>query len=273
MVTTEYADGRFGRYRLRMAAGGCPTPFLELCCGRTGSAAGRAWEPVPSSPFAEVARFEYEGGQYYHKRYLERGWLETVKAWAFGSRAERAWRGGHLLEENAFATPQMLVAGWRGAGCFTVTRAVTEGAKLGQYVQGLGIQADPRAQRALRTVAEELGRVVGRMHARGIVHGDLRWGNILVVEEKPGCPKFVFLDNERTRRYGRTPGRKVLKNLVQLNFVPDGLLSRTQRMRFWRAYRAEHGTLRGEPKQWIRRVVARTAWRQVRRAGKNRDVQ
>ena len=65
----------------------------------------------------------------------------------------------------------------------------------------------------------------------------------------------------------------MLKNLVQLNLVPDGWLSRTQRMRFWRAYRAENQTLRGDPKQWIRRVVARTAWRQARQARKNYHVQ
>ena len=135
MVTTEYVDGRFGRYRLRMAADCCPRPFLELCCGRAGVQAGIAWEPVPSSPCAEVARFEYDGGQYYHKRYLERGWPETIKAWLFGSRAERAWRGGHLLEENAFGVPQMLVAGWQGARCFMVTRAVAGGLKLEQYVR------------------------------------------------------------------------------------------------------------------------------------------
>jgi len=104
---------------------------------------------------------------------------------------------------------------------------------------------------------------VGRMHARGIVHGDLRWGNILVVEG-PERPRFVFLDNERTRQYLRTPKRKVLKNLVQLNFVSDELLTRTERARFWRAYRAEHPTLAGEPRLWIRRVLARTAQRQAR---------
>ena len=115
-MTAEYVDGHFGRYRLKRAAAGCcPRPFLELCCDGIGPEAGIAWAPVPSSPCAKVVRFEYDGGWYYHKRYLERGWLETVKAWVLGSRAERAWRGGRLLEENGFGAPQMLVAGWHGA--------------------------------------------------------------------------------------------------------------------------------------------------------------
>ncbi len=263
------SDCCWGRYRLRMGAGCCTTRFLELCVARGEGKGPGTWERVASSPFAEVARFEYEGWQYYHKRYLGRGWLEGVKARVFGSRAERARQGGHLLETNAFDVPEMVVTGWRGAECFAVTRAVVGGVSLAQYVQGLRSRADRRAQRMLRTAAEELGRIVGRMHARGIVHGDLRWGNVLVVES-PERLRFVFLDNERNCQYARTPNRKVLKNLVQLNLVPDGLLTRTDRMRFWRAYRAEHRTLAGDQKPWIRRIVARTAWRQARRMRKDR---
>ncbi|HSW01653.1 MAG TPA: lipopolysaccharide kinase InaA family protein [Sedimentisphaerales bacterium] len=216
-----------------------------------------------------MVRFAYEGGQYYRKRYLGRGWLEGVKARIVGSRAERAWRGTDLLETHAFEVPQMIVTGWRGADCFMVTRAVAGGVSLMQYMQGLRSQADREAWRIRRVVAEELGRIVGRMHTQGIVHGDLRWGNVLVVADSRR-PRFVFLDNERTRHYTRTPKRRVLKNLVQLNLVPDGVLTRTERMRFWCAYRAEHKTLAGDPKQWIRRVIARTVWRRARRMRKNR---
>lgn len=263
------SDCRCGRYRLRMGPGCCTTRFLELCVARGEGKAPGTWEPVASSPFAEVARFEYEGWQYYHKRYLGRGWLEGIKARVLGSRAERAWRGAHLLETHAFGVPETVVTGWRGADCFAVTRAVVGGMSLAQYIQGLRSQADRRAQRTLRTAVEELGRVVGRMHAKGLVHGDLRWGNILVVE-KAGQRRFVFLDNERTCQYAQTPKRKVLKNLVQLNLVPDNLLTRTDRMRFWLAYREQHRALTGDSKAWIRRIVARTEWRQARRAKKNR---
>jgi hypothetical protein len=234
-----------------------------LCCDPESKDAGGRWEPIASSSFARVVRFEHEGDQYYHKRYLGRGWLEGVKARVFGSRAQRAWRGGHLLEVNSFGVPEMVVIGEQGADCFAVTRAVVGGVGLLEYARRLRLRADRQSQRMRRTLAEELGRVVGRMHARGIVHGDLRWGNILVVEG-PERPRFVFLDNERTRQYLRTPKRKVLKNLVQLNFVSDELLTRTERARFWRAYRAEHPTLAGEPRLWIRRVLARTAQRQAR---------
>lgn len=265
----EASDCFLGRYRLRMGSDCCTKGFLELCIAREAGEAPCTWTPVGSSPFAEVARFEYEGRQYYYKKYLQRDWLEGIKARVLGSRAERAWRGTRLLEAHAFEAPRMIVAGWRGAACFAVTLAVAGGVSLPQYVRGLRSRADLQADRMRRTVAEELGRIVGRMHAKGIVHGDLRWGNILVVED-PGRLRFVFLDNERNRRYARTPKRKVLKNLVQLNFVPDGVLTRTERMRFWRAYRAEHRTLAGDRKQWIRRVTARTAWRQARRMKKNR---
>jgi len=242
-----------------------------MCAGPRAHEARSGWERVGSSPFAEVYRLEYEGRPYYYKRYLERKGLERVKGWVLGSRAQRAWRGGCLLEENGLGAPETVVAGWRGADCFTVTRAVVKSRALGHYVQTLRAPMGPEARRKRRMAAEELGRVVGRMHACRIAHGDLRWGNILVIEEEGGGVRFVFLDNERTRRYRRLPGRKVLKNLVQLNMIRDGVLSRTDRMRFWRAYRAANPTLPGEYKQWVRRVLARTALRWRRRAQKNRE--
>ena len=142
---------------------------------------------------------------------------------------------------------------------------------MGQYVRRLKTQIDRRAQRAVWSVAEELGRMVGRMHKCGIVHGDLRWGNILV-EVEPESVQFVLLDNERTRRYQRVPRRKILKNLVQLNVIPPLALSRTERMRFWLAYRAENSALPGAHKQWVRRVIARTTRRLARRAKKKHSV-
>lgn len=271
-MVADYVDCHFGKYHLKARAGYCLAPFLELCCGETGAETGNTWEPVASSAFAAVSRFEWEGRPYYYKRYLERGWLEAVKARVFGSRAERAWRGGLLLEENAFATPEVVVAGWRGAACFAVTRAVVGGMGLEQYLRRMKARTGPEARRAAWRVEEELGRMVGRMHKDGIIHGDLRWGNVLV-EGEPENLRFVLLDNERTKRYRRAPRRKILKNLVQLNMIPNLAMSRTERMRFWRAYRAENDTLQGTHKQWIRLVMARTMRRLVRRSKKKRSSQ
>ncbi len=270
-MTPGYDDCRFEGYSLKMLRGSCPQGLLEICAGPRAHEIRSGWERVSSSSFAEVYRFEYEGRPYYYKKYLERKGLETVKAWVLGSRARRAWRGGCLLAASGLGAPQMVVAGWRGADCFAVTRAVVNARVLGEYVQTLSASLGPEARRKRWLVAEELGRVVGRMHARRIAHGDLRWGNILVIEEQEGGIRFVFLDNERTRCYPWLPDRKVLKNLVQLNMVHDRVLSRTERMRFWQAYRAENSALRGEHKQWVRRVLARTAWRWARRAQKNRE--
>ena len=108
-------------------------------CAATGSARrpGLRGRRCPVRRVRRSSGSSTTDGWYYHKRYLERGWLEAVKAWVLGSRAERAWRGGRLLEENGFGTPQMLVAGWHGARCFTVTRAVAEGLHLERYVREL----------------------------------------------------------------------------------------------------------------------------------------
>lgn len=267
-MTVCYEKIRFGGYCLRVLPEFYHEEFLKVCCRGDGARSG--WERVSSSPYASVNRFGHRGELYYHKRYLRRGSLEQIKALVFGSRAERAWRGGCLLQDCGLGVPETVVAGWRYSDCFTVTRAITEEWRLGQYVQRMHATADRRAR---CRIAMELGRTVGKMHRQGIAHGDLRWGNILVLEGDTGGIELVFLDNERTRRYRRLSRREVLKNLVQLNMVPSGLLSRTDRLRFWRAYQAESGMAGDEQKPWMRRILARTAWRWKRRAKKGRDPQ
>jgi hypothetical protein len=71
------------------------------------------------------------------------------------------------------------------------------------------------------------------MHDKGIFHGDLRLGNILV-KEAPPCHserseaesknllkqedfQFYFLDNERTKKFNSLHWKLRIKNLVQIN--------------------------------------------------------
>ncbi|WP_236631532.1 lipopolysaccharide kinase InaA family protein [Endozoicomonas numazuensis] len=58
------------------------------------------------------------------------------------------------------------------------------------------------------------GEYIGQMHKAGIVHGDLRAGNILMEPSSP--PHFVMIDIERNSHHKIVPLSLVRKNLVQL---------------------------------------------------------
>jgi hypothetical protein len=51
--------------------------------------------------------------------------------------------------------------------------------------------------------------------------------------------RFTLIDNEHNIRKSPPPGKMLLRNLIQLNILPAAELSRTDRMRFFRAWRRQ----------------------------------
>ncbi len=188
---------------------------------------------MPASAFARVARNPRL--RLYYKEFLPRGPLERVKSLLRGSRAQRARRHGEALLAAGFGAPSNVAWGALpgGHGYLFTREAPGRGVDtlLAPGCRGAGL-------RSRRRLLRELGAFIGRLHAAGFVHGDLRPGNVLCVEEE-GRFDFTLLDNERTVRRRPPPGRGLLRNLMQLNMLPPGVLSRSDRLRFFLAWRAQ----------------------------------
>jgi hypothetical protein len=130
-----------------------------------------------------------------------------------GWRALRAFRMGTALGDVGFAAPAVVLAAVRGDEGLLVTRD-TGGEGL---LEALGRHAT--ARRAKRPLLAALGAEVARLHRAGFVHGDLVPANVRLVGER-----FVFLDNDRTRRSRLLVLFTARRNLVQLGrFVVAGL--------------------------------------------------
>jgi hypothetical protein len=199
---------------------------------------------------------------------LHRNRLDPIKEIFRGTRAERAFRGHQLLRKNGLGAPEIVAVGKKGPQSFIVSDAVRNGRGLGQYFREAYIL--PLSNEAIakkRRVVRKLGHTVGRLHALGMFHGDLRWGNIIVDESNPFRLLFLFLDNERTAHYRRLPYRKRLKNLVQLNMDSSPIVNRTDRLRFIQAYLEENPDLVPKQRLWIRRIIKKTAKRLAKKSG------
>src|SRR5262249_8956801 len=142
-----------------------------------------------------------------------------------GWRAVRAFRMGEALRNAGFAAPEVVTAARHGRSGLLVTRDAGGEDLLAAVA---AFSPDRGAKRAL---LRALGTEIGRLHRAGFVHGDLVPANIRWVDGR-----FVFLDNDRTRRSAvlvRLTGRR---NLVQLGrFVVRGL-TLTDRARVLGAY-------------------------------------
>jgi tRNA A-37 threonylcarbamoyl transferase component Bud32 len=110
-----------------------------------------------------------------------------------------------------------------------------------------------------RSLIECFGKTIGQMHNKGIFHGDLRLGNVLVQQKEKGM-RFFFLDNERTKKFQRLPARLRLKNLVQINMFQENIIN-ADRMRFFRKYCAQNSLTKKTEKDLAKHVLKKTEQR------------
>jgi len=223
---------------------------------------------IPASQYARVFKaslsFSGQVHQFYIKQYLHRSPWDIVKHILRPSRGMRAFRASLLLQRNGFFVPPVVAVGEdrRFVFCtrsFLLTSGIENARPLYEWVVGLsGSDAISRGRR--RALVCELGHTIGRMHALGICHGDLRPGNVLA-EEIGGKWTFHLLDNERTRRLPYLPRYLRIKNLVQIGMVGDEYLGYSDRMRFFREYLRTNPRLHNRRKNLAAAVVSRTRQR------------
>lgn len=256
-----------------------------LKCGRS-SLVVRADVPFGES----VVRVAY-------KRYSRRNlWKATVGAFRT-SRAFRAWRLARLLRECGIPNPRPLVAvtprsrrilpGSR-PGMGAPRRILPGSRRVDSYLateyvdgfplHGLGdrISSLPMGARvrAVVHVAEDVGRLLGRLHAAGFRHRDLKTGNILIAGNvrEPDSLSAVLIDLDgvsRRRTLSRSARIRDLSRLC-VCFGP-GLPQRVSAgVRFVQCYLATCGDANWPWRDGWRRLVAATAKRGRQRARKRK---
>jgi len=227
---------------------------------------------VPASCSAQVFKCSISSGgvgrTFYLKKYLCRSVLDFVKHLARPSRARRAFDASLMLQANGFKAPAVVGLFERRIGPICIdnlllTEEVGSSVSLAQVLTEISRDAGGNAVTRKRSLIRAFAETMGRMHSRGIFHGDLRLGNVLVVEDR-GKWRFFFLDNERTRKFYLLPLRLRLKNLVQVNMFREGITN-TDRMRFFKTYLGMNPGVHMHYRQWAARILAKTICRLKRK--------
>jgi serine/threonine protein kinase len=204
------------------------------------------FEKLGSSKFALVLRFNilFKAKVYsiVLKKYFIRNFSDCLKFIFRKTRAQRAYEAGQMLIENGFLTPPAVAHGKQ----FLMTMDVKDSTQLFKLLETL-----PPEKK--KTMIEQFAKTIGKMHDKGIVHGDLRLGNVLVKSTighferseaesrnllKEENFQFYFLDNERTRKYEQVPWKLRVKNLVQINMHRDNV-DENDRKLFFDTYLAQ----------------------------------
>ena len=246
-IGMNYQEIRISGYRLEFSdsfpAG---TVFNSEGTGFFSDGQRSSFVKLPSSKFAKVFKFNvYLKGKIHSlilKQYLNRSFFDILKNSLRPCRAQRAFKAGQMLKRYGFFTPDVVAVGKKTfvgitTKNFLITGQVEDSVPLYKM---LDIDISQKQQ-----LIKQFGQTVGRMHAAGIFHGDLRLGNVLV---KPvvslSNPKddnrfvFIFLDNERTKKFKKLPESLRLKNLVQISMSRENI-SDSDRMHFLDAYLAQ----------------------------------
>ena len=221
---------------------------------------------IPSSESARVHKFTVnfngvERGVYF-KQYLSKSVWKFVKRLVRASRAKRAFEATKMLAENGFDVPAIIAMGecnsvFSDRLDFLATLEVEKTKPIYQTISESRQSLSQQQLRHRRGLIRAFGQTIGRMHASGIFHGDLRLGNVLARQEETGW-RFFFLDNERTRKFSRLPCRLRVKNLVQVNMAPPGLFTNTDRMRFFKEYCTENAAAKEQKITLIREILKTT---------------
>jgi len=197
------------------------------------------WNDVPASKYAFVAR-RHGAIPVYFKMFYPRSKVEWIKSLVRGSRCRRAVDATSLLTRSGFNTPSTLQSGriknGKNKGLeFFVSESVPAAGFADYVYEHWARPVELERLQLKREMLRDLGSVIGRLHNQGIVHGDLRPNNVLVLER--GQKKdYYFIDNERTRVSKKIALKKRIKNLVQIGMLFSSVLSRTDRVRFFKAY-------------------------------------
>lgn len=256
----ELLPERVAGLRVRRA-GSLPLALVEQAIARHRENAARGrdhcehWGPASSVSRVRLAaddgtRFDL-AVKWNHPRGLRRAWLERLR----GSRAVRAARGADALARTGLAGPETLaIAEARRAGrieeSFLLTRFLAESVPLPVAMPAL---REDRARR--RALARALGEVIGRLHAAGFDHRDLKHSNLLLGADG----RFALLDLDSMIPPRRPGLRQRARALGQLEAYAADLypwLPRSDRARFLAGYLERDAAWRSR-----RRELARAATR------------
>ena len=210
------------------------------------------WFHVGREPHAEcvesgwqraVWRVDHDGRQVFAKVVRETGLRNRVKAWLFGTHAEREWRMVMSASAAGVPAPAAIGVGVRTANSMDnvfLTEAFPNAVTLSEtWARDVPTAFDARRRHAVRRLIDVVARLLATGHRRGFAHRDGHPNNILIAASKDDDLEAAFVDTHGSR-LGRGPiaQRLTIRALAHLDQYFHRLATRTERMHFLRAYQS-----------------------------------
>lgn len=225
----------------------------------------RLLKDSPSSTVAEVALPELKGERpVIYKRFLVTKPTDPVLGLFRDTPALKSWRNGQRLLEVGLPTARPLaVLHRRKLGltweCFLLTEKLPHAVELQEYAHHLGELPSEETHRQRCELADEVARLLRRMHRHQVSHHDLKAANILVSKATPtASPQLFLIDLYGVKRWRKLPRSEREQNLMRLyvSFRNEPWFTPAVRLRFLRVYLRQEPEEAARWKEWWRSVAA-----------------
>lgn len=187
-------------------------------------------KPIKQDPGSMVGVFQHESKSYYLKAYYSKGLAGRIANRLGLSRAYRTWNKACQFKQ-AFPTaePVLLMTAPDGSAVYYVTDFIEGANSIMDCLVGPGrVSAD-----CADDILYRYGQLLGDIHRRGWVHGDLKWTNLLLDQDH--SPQIVDLDGLKCP--GRTGAATSGKDLARFILNAEEFLQDTEPLeRFLQGY-------------------------------------
>jgi tRNA A-37 threonylcarbamoyl transferase component Bud32 len=154
------------------------------------------------------------------KRCRAKTWWKRSLSLLGRDRAMRGWRLGHALLARGIATARPLAVvtqrGWMPRDGYLVTQWLPNATDLHQSLWQLEKLPANARQVHVEKLAHRLGELLGRMHAWGVAHRDLKGCNLLVQSRGEQEPRVYLLDLDGVRIQRHVGMQQRSRNLARL---------------------------------------------------------
>ena len=228
------------------------------------------WEQIKHNASRTVYRGAIAGESIYLKHFHSCSLLHRFMRRLGSSDAMREMRFSRHLRERGVPAAEALAATCADGIEWLVTRAAEPSMPADAW-HASQLSRGQAGMRMIDRAAAELGRMVGRMHAAGVIHRDLHCGNVLVRTDggPDGAVRMVLMDLHRASRRRKLSRSARSKNLAQLLHDRYYLTTRTQQIRFLKHYLLASGA-KGSMRGW-QMLVEHFARTHSRRQHNQRD--
>jgi serine/threonine protein kinase len=190
------------------------------------------------------------------KEFQPRGSINSLKALFRPSKGLRSFKNGQRLRDEGIgaALPLALVRNEHRPQFHSewiIMEVIPDALELDRYV--LSKIAHGWTLREHRHLVRSLGKFIGLMHAKGIVHSDMKTCNIMVSEDSG--PHFALVDYDDVIFSNSISTKTKVKSLIQIFLSSPIAFGPADRMRFLREY-AGYGGINAAFRRRLARKIA-----------------